>query len=49
MLLRLRRDFEANVSDNIESILDYLSDVRTLAKEKIDDDRKRAKIYKRSF
>ena len=39
---KLRRDFEANVSDNIESILDYLSEVRTLAKEKIDDDRKRA-------
>ena len=31
---KLRRDFEANVSDNIESILDYLSEVRTLAKRK---------------
>lgn len=38
----LRRDFETNVSDNIELILDYLSEVRIYAKERIADEKKRA-------
>lgn len=43
---KLRRDFEANVSDNIEIILDYLSGIRALAKDKIADDRKRASFIR---
>lgn len=43
---KLRRDFEANVSDNIEIILDYLSEIRALAKDKIADDRKRASFIR---
>lgn len=43
---KLRRDFDANVSNNIENILDYLGNIRNVAKERIADDKKRTSFIR---